>query len=310
MWSATGVGVPPLREVLCALAWAWTAVGPGLAVAAERPLAPATAGWNADVALSVAHPGAIAVDAQGGVWTVDPVRAEVTGWSGLGARLGPWGRLGSDLDGEFRSPSGLAAVGGFQLLVADRGNGRLVRYQTPLGGRGLVFAGVMANEGPAEFRPGAISADAAGRVAVLDHEQGQVRLLDAFGREEARVGGFGAGPARLRHPSAVALHQRRGVFVVDGAGVVVFDRFGNFRERRTLVESGTSIGGLAIDRAGRLWWTEPRGGRVRGADPEWKDEPGIDGLLRPSALAVHPDGGTLWVVQDSLRTLTRFRRER
>jgi hypothetical protein len=293
----------------------------GLASGAVDPPAPEGAAgvprlvedWR--VSLDLERPRAVDVDLQGRAYVVDEASCRVQVLGPRGEPLHAFGRSGSRPDGQFLQPSGITAGGGFHIVVADAGNGRLARYLTDVEGARWAFDRILLEQGGLAgglFRPVAVAFDPGGALAVVDGESGEVLLLDEFGRIERRVGGFGDLPGRLRRPVSVAYDRRRGLFVADPGRdrVSCFDRFGSHLADWPIGSAdGADAGlrgptGLALDREGRLAVAEPGAARVvlissAGAVlTRWPRPP------EPVDVAFGPKGG-LYVVDGTTSTLSR-----
>lgn len=156
------------------------------------------------------RPTAVVVKA-GRVYTVDPPRHQVLGFSPSGkleVRLGGRG----DADGQLNFPTALAVLGDGTLLVVDSLNFRVARFAAD--GRWLQGFGTPGDGGGAFGRPKAVAADAQGRVYVTDTLHDVVVVFSPEGDFQLAFGGRGGGPGSLTLPAGVAIASGH-VFVAD-----------------------------------------------------------------------------------------------
>jgi DNA-binding beta-propeller fold protein YncE len=80
-----------------------------------------------------------------------------------------------------------------------------------------------------------------GDLYVLDLENIRVVKFDLFGNFLINFGGFDAGVYSLQHPKKLVMGYQNSVIVLDDSALVVFDQFGNGRERIGLTKKFTNI---------------------------------------------------------------------
>jgi len=280
--SAVATGTAPL-------AWAWAASGGALTPAG------ADADWVAPQATG---------DYQ--------ITAAVTDGAGLSAQRSitlsvVWASAGA----ETRQP------GFHPERVATDGAG--TRYVTDARARAVVVfsrAGTRLRALPVGGLPSGVAASAAGdRIYVGDAESGAVRVLDAAGRETARLG-----DGQLSRPLDVAVHALDGrVFVADYLGsevpgrVRVFDAAGLLTGTWALAAGYPT--GLAVDPAlGRVYVATSAGrvevydgaGTAVGAIGSFGGSAGQ--LSRPGGLALASDGN-LYVVDSFQSRIAVFAKD-
>ena len=266
--------------------------------------------WS--VALDAVRPVAVTVDLLGRVYVLDQARARLTIFDSGGGVVHSLGRPGSAEDGRFLQPTGVTAGPGFHVVIADAGNGRVVRYLTNVEGADYAFDKVILDRSELAaglFRPGAIAFDPGGGLAVADAETHQVFVLDEFARVQKTLSGFGDMPGRLQEPSGLAYDRRFGLFVADArrGRIVVFDAFGNTRGdwpvgSRPLSEPR----GVAVDRSGLVFVAESAAGRLTVMANDGRIIAEMALSEEPVDLAFGPEGD-LYSVDASTKTLQRMR---
>ncbi len=236
------------------------------------------------------------------------------------------------------APSGVAVAPDGSVVVADRGNHRLLVLE---GGALRVLAGTGAAgfaDGPADAArfdtPRTVKIGPDGAIYVADEGNHRVRVLRG-GRVETLAGtgeaGFADGPvatAKLDHPSGIALRP-------DG-GVLVTDR-GNHRVRLVLAGQVTTVAGVGergfadgsagfakldspssvafapdgaiyVADAGNLRLRVLRGGMLSTAllmadRPTTVDEPSLSAFDWQPGLTVAPDGAVYFAAPDRHRVM-------
>ena len=178
------------------------------------------------------------------------------------------GELGDD-PGQFNHPLDLTVGDGGELLVLDRGNGRLqvlaadgthrstfeIDARLPrdvhvhggrtyvcdtIGHRVLILdeagnrVGTIDPGDPEVLNgPTSVAVDSAGQLHVADSGSASVRVFSATGDLVGSYGGYGGGPGQLIAPSSIARGPDGRLYVADPrAGLIsVFDENGEFVER-------------------------------------------------------------------------------
>lgn len=80
-----------------------------------------------------------------------------------------------------------------------------------------------------------------GDLYVLDSENIRVVKFDLFGNFQLNFGGFDAGIYSLRNPKKIVLGYGNSVIVLDDSDLVIFDQFGNGRERINVTKEFKNI---------------------------------------------------------------------
>jgi DNA-binding beta-propeller fold protein YncE len=197
--------VAPMAVALAAAGVLWVADA-----GAHALVRVTSAGCTAVGESALLRPTAVAL-AGGRVYTVDPPRHAVVGFSPDGAEVVRLGARG-DGKGQLNFPTGVSALADGTLLVVDALNFRIDRFSADgewLGGFGS------AGDGAGAFgRPKAVASDGEGRIYVTDTLHDVVLVFSPEGEFQLAFGGSGAGPGRLTLPAGVAVAEAH-VFVAD-----------------------------------------------------------------------------------------------
>ncbi len=223
-----------------------------------------------------------------------------------------FGRFG-DGDGQFLTPTDVAAREGFFFYVADSENERVQKFD-----RFRSFVEVVATRGGLGGGfggPRGIEVDDEGRLYITDTEEDKVWILDAFsGSLDEEIGGFGSAEARFIDPADVAIDSDRRILVADAGNgrIQVFDRLGNF----LFASDGSGRGsrplrrpsGIACDPRGFLFVTDPAEHRVVVLDAAgaYVGELPREGMRAPTGI-VYDGEGTLYVSDADANAIFPFR---
>jgi hypothetical protein len=109
-----------------------------------------------------------------------PAAADSAASGSLALRLEPRGALGEGEGGGLLEPDGLASDAFGRLMVSDAGLHRLLRFDRD--GRRMGESGALGSAAGELRRPGSVVAFGATGLAVLDRENRRVLLYDLFGR--------------------------------------------------------------------------------------------------------------------------------
>jgi len=257
------------------------------------------------------RPRGISLDHMQRVFVADTGNNRVVVLDANGSVESEFGRFGSG-DGQFLSPTDVAAREGFFVYVVDAENERVQKFD-----RFRSFVEVVVARGGIDGAfgvPQGIEIDDQGRLYVTDVEQDKVWVLDSFsGSLEMEIGGFGATESRFVDPTDVAIGPDRRILVTDtGNGrVQVFDRLGSFLF--SLDGSGPGARplrrpeGIAYDRRGLVYVSDPTQARVVIFDADGRPlaEIGAPALSAPSGLAFDGDS-TLFVVDTAVDGIVSF----
>ena len=243
------------------------------------------------------EPSGIVVDAFGRVFVTDARAHRLVRFDPEGRWLGGEGTLGSD-PGEFRRPGAVALHGTLELVVLDRENFRIARYDL-LGH----FLGVLVDfQDPAlqselgRIDPIDLASDRGGALAVADREGDRVLMFDVAGTFVRSLGGFGGAAGSLHGLAGLAFTPRGDLITVEriGARVQRLEPSGRVAAAWTLpgrLGDGAlpvAVGpreriAVADEKAGRLWLFDPAGRLIAERS----------GLAGPRALAFAPDSSLL-----------------
>jgi len=159
-----------------------------------------------------AVPGALALDARGRLYALDPANAEVVVFDTKDMTRARVLRAPA-LRGPARWEGVAAAPDGKRVYVADGLGCRVLVFNE----EGALAAewGRRGTEPDAFLRPGGVAADAAGRVHVVDVLLCEGKTYDAEGRFAGRWSGPGLRPTQLRAPRSIAFGLPDHLFVDD-----------------------------------------------------------------------------------------------
>ena len=231
--------------------------------------------------------GGVAVDAAGNVYVVDTgnrrlrkidTAGTITTVAGTG-ESGFDGDRGPAIEARLRPLGGVAVDAAGNVYVVDTGNHRLRKIDTAgtittVAGTGE--SGFDGDGGPAtEARlstPTEVAADAAGSVYVVDQGRGVVRKIDpATGNISTVFTGVLISSVAVDDTGNMYVGVEGGIgrldpdsslWVIAGTGRKSFNGDGD-----RAAEAELSVSGIAVDRFGSVWFTDPVNRRVRVLDP-------------------------------------------
>ena len=184
---------------------------------------------------------------------------------------------GGPLPGHLLWPSGIAVDKDGFVLVADTGYGRIQVFDRD---GALVRILGAPGRGPGEFhRPRGIATDADGNVYVADAGSSRVQVLTRTGAFVRMWGSEGSGAGQFRRPAGIAVNAEGHVYVADTYNyrIQVFANDGTFlrswgskgtapgqfHDPKALGGNGPGPEGIAVDRNGVVYVTDPWNGRVQ-----------------------------------------------
>ncbi|MFA6030424.1 MAG: tetratricopeptide repeat protein [Elusimicrobiota bacterium] len=265
------------------------------------------------------------IDAYGFLYVLEPRRGKVKELNTQGALLGEFGSLGSGA-GQFKKPSDVTVAPDGTILVADAGNGRIVRAALSTKSKTTKLSKNLAMKlfvsGPTQVFPYPASALAAwnGLVYAYLPTVGQFVALDEAGKERLRFGKkMGKDPSVTHGTKGFAVSPQFGIFVADEPQhrMQVFDAKGVFKsefaqaqgwESRSKEGRLSSPGGVAINEKGTVYVADTGNARVSAFSPDgaflfaFGPAVGPHVLKQPVAVA-YDDTGFVYVLDRKLKKL-------
>ena len=179
--------------------------------------------------------------------------------------------------GHFKYPRGIAVDRTGTVYVADTGYCRIQVFDSH---GAFLFTWGTVGDAPGQFRhPSALAVDAAFNVYVADADSNRVQVFTRAGVFLRQWGSTGGGAGQFRGPAGIAVNAEGHVYVADTYNyrIQVFGNDGKFL--RTWGSKGTAPGqfhdpkalggdgpgpeGIAVDRHGVVYVTDPWNGRVQ-----------------------------------------------
>jgi sugar lactone lactonase YvrE len=162
---------------------------------------------------------------------------------------------------------------------------------------------------PGGYFPSGLTTDERGKLFIADTGSSRVLRADPDGATFAEFGRGAAGDARLDQPTAVAVGPDGEIFAADVGHqrIAVFGPDLELRRQWSAPRSGTLHGMQLAVGAGRVFASDPDGGRVVEYDAEGRvlGERGAGELVRPVGVAL--DGkGNLYVADVGARAIFRY----
>jgi sugar lactone lactonase YvrE len=270
--------------------------------AAPAPSAPPTTG--------TLEPSGVAADAFGRVFASDARGHRLVRFDPVGAWLGGEGTLGSD-PGQFRRPGAVALHGTLDVVVLDRENRRLARYDLLGRYKGILidFEDSALEAQLGRIDPADVASDRGGGLAVADRDGDRVLIFDVSGEFVRALGGFGGSVGAFRGVAGIAYTRRGDLVVAERVGrrLQRLEPGGRSAARWSLpVAPGEGAVPVAVDDGDRIAVADERSGRLWLFDPSGRLVAMRSDLEGPRALAFAPDG-TLLVAEAAggrLRRLT------
>ena len=160
----------------------------------------------------------------------------------------------------FKDPEGVACAEGGAVVVADTGNGRLVRLKYEDG----AFTGGTEIKLAELPYPARVQIDRGGALLVLDRKLSRVGRVDASGAFAGYLEPKGVQGAEAVAASAFKVEGSGNVVLLDGAAlrVLVLDPAGNVTRQLELPKPPAYFVDVATDGAGTLYALDGVGGKV------------------------------------------------
>jgi YD repeat-containing protein len=202
----------------------------------------------------------IVVDNKGGIWVVDAQNARVPKWAVPNYRPSwtySFGTLGSG-DGQVKSPADVDLAANGDLLVLDKGNNRVVRFDRS----SLKFISKFGTAGPdnGQFSaPNSLAVDPSGNIWVADSGNYRVKEFSDEGTFIRAFGSSGTGDGQFSKVEGIATDLKGNVYVADtyNKRVQVFDEEGKFLFKFGSAGSGlgqfTEANAIDVGRHGNVY---------------------------------------------------------
>jgi sugar lactone lactonase YvrE len=254
------------------------------------------------------EPRGIARDKEGNFYVADFRNFRIQKFDKQGKFLFAWGEEG-DYPGQFRDLCDVTVAGDGKVYVADTFNHRIQIFDQK--GKYIAqFEGTF-------FAPRGITVDPQGRIWVADTGNCKLKLYSSQGKMLKSIGKRGEQPGEFQAPTGLCVDKEGTVYVSDAGNkrVQIFTARGRFI--REFPVDGWEDGVfnepyIAIDAAGDLYITDPRGNRVLSysKDGELKGVlkvPGGGGMLRyPMGIVVEHEGDGIYVVDSHNHRIRKF----
>jgi sugar lactone lactonase YvrE len=177
-----------------------------------------------------------------------------------------WGGTGSG-DGQFHSPTGIAADSSGDVYVADTGNDRIQKFR-PSGAFITEWGGPGTGDGRLSG-PKDVAVAPSGRVYVADTGNDRIERFSSSGAFRGEWGAPGAGQGRFSSPSSVATDSSGNVYVADTGNdrIQKFTASGAFMTQWGGSGSGagqfSSPAGVATDSSGNVYVADTDNNRIQ-----------------------------------------------
>ncbi|HTM58433.1 MAG TPA: NHL repeat-containing protein [Candidatus Udaeobacter sp.] len=260
------------------------------------------------VSLGAPEPSGVASDAFGRLFVSDARAHRVLRFDAQGRFLGGEGTLGSD-PGQFRRPGAVALHGTLEVVVLDRENRRVARYDL-LGHFLGVIIDLEASDLESEIGrvdPIDLACDRGGAFAIADRDQDRVLMFDVGGQFVRAIGGFGAKAGSFRGLAGLAFTARGDLVTAErGAGRLQRLDPGGRVAASWPLHAAASEGALPVAVSGdRVAVADERSGRLWLFDASGRPLASRTDLAHPRAITFANDG-TLLVAEGAHPALRRL----
>jgi hypothetical protein len=136
----------------------------------------------------------------------------------------------------FDTPSDIFATS-LNVFVCDKRNHRVQAFDKDLNFISELFTRERDNSEERFGYPLSCAISSMGDLYVLDSENIRVLKFDLFGNYIQNFGGFDAGIFSLKNPQKLAMNFDNSILVLDDSILVVYDQFGNGKEKIKLGKS-------------------------------------------------------------------------
>ena len=206
-------------------------------------------------------PFGVAVDFRGNVYLTDVGNHRLVSFAPDLKPIREVGGYGGDF-GLLNRPGFVTVDNGLTLLVADRGNLRLVRYNAT-----LTFVNeisLLDFDDLGEFgEPSGVALSAYGEIWVADHDRNRLAVFDNIGKFERYIAEYGYSGGQVSGPEKLVEAPGGGFYACDAGNgrINLYDQYGNYQR-----SVGQGIVGFAVaaalDKDRRLWVLDGDEGRV------------------------------------------------
>jgi streptogramin lyase len=220
------------------------------------------------------------------------------------------------LEGQLKSPKGIALTAGGNVWVVDTGNNRVEKF-TPSGGLLNRVSGEGSEPGKLK-EPSAITVAPDGSIWVVDTGNRRIEQWNSSAAFVRAVGKEGTGDGEFRLPTGIEADSTGAIWVseVRGGKVQEFDETGVFL-RKFLDENGSEGAALGIttDGRGSIWIGDPTSALLYHwtipGFPVYSSSVGSSGsgngqFMHLAALASDGNKGHIWALDQELGRLQEF----
>lgn len=142
-------------------------------------------------------------------------------------------------ESSFDTPTGIFATP-LNVFVCDKRNHRVQYFDKDLNFISELYTRENENIDERFGYPLSCALSTMGDLYVLDSENTRVLKFDLFGNFIQNFGGFDAGTYALKSPASLAILNNN-ILVLDDSVIVIYDQFGNGKEKINLGKSFTNI---------------------------------------------------------------------
>jgi streptogramin lyase len=169
-----------------------------------------------------------------------------------------------DKEVQLKTPEGVACDDAGNVVVADGGNGRLLKFRY-VGG---TLSAVTELKPAGVTYPRRLQLDSKGNVLVLDSKARKIFRVDPTGAVKGTIELKAGATALQAYPMAFKVDAADNVFVVDsvGARVVVFDPGGAVSRQVDLPKGTTAITDVHVDASGTIYVVDGSQAAIWSAD--------------------------------------------
>lgn len=146
------------------------------------------------------------------------------------------------------------------VYISDKQNHRVKSFDKDLNYISALFTREYNNPQERFGYPLSIGLSNMGDLYVLDSENLRILKFDLFGNFIQNFGGFDWGNFSLKNPKKLAVSSDNSIFVIDDSLMIIYDQFGNGKEKINLQNSFSSIkissGSLILNNENEVYMTK------------------------------------------------------